>query len=70
MAAISDNKYDVHDWIVKIIDSCESYFHYEKVHALIENFNDMHRDWRLSASLRCYANDQYDNMIDNSISGL
>lgn len=44
MAAKSDNKYDVYDWIKQVIDSCQTYFHYGRVHKLIDNFFDMYRE--------------------------
>ena len=55
MAAISDNKYDVYNWIIKVIDSCETYYHWGAVHNLIDNFRDMYRDWEMSGRLREYA---------------
>lgn len=54
MAAKSDNKYDVYDWIKQVIDSCQTYFHYGRVHKLIDNFFDMYRDSDLSSNLRWY----------------
>ncbi len=35
MAAISDNKYDVYNWIETVIDSCTTYFHYNSAHRLV-----------------------------------
>ena len=55
MAAISDNKYDVYNWIIKVIDSCETYYHWGTAHNLIDNFSDMYRDWEMSGRLREYS---------------
>jgi hypothetical protein len=54
MAAISDNKYDVHNWIEKVIDSCTTYFHFKSVDALITNFDTVYDDWELTGKLRVY----------------
>ena len=55
MAALTDNKYDVYNWIIKVIDSCETYFHYSIVQRLISNFYDRYDDHQLAGSLRDYA---------------
>ena len=38
MAAKSIDKYDVYEWIKKVIDSCTTYFHFKNVNNLISNF--------------------------------
>jgi hypothetical protein len=58
MAAKSDNKYDVYEWIKQVIDSCQTYFHYSRAHNLIDNFFSMYQDSDLSGSLRNYAHDK------------
>ena len=55
MAAISDNKYDVYNWIMKVIDSCETYYHWDAAHNLIDNFRDTYKDWEMSGRLREYT---------------
>jgi len=55
MAAITDNKYDVYNWIIKVIDSCKSHQQIDTVDRLIANFRDMHGDYDLTGSLRNYS---------------
>jgi len=55
MAAISDNKYDVYNWIIKVIDSCETYYHWSTVNNLIDNFRSRYTDLEMSGRLREYA---------------
>jgi hypothetical protein len=59
MAAISDNKYDVHNWIEKVIDSCTTYFHFKSVDALITNFDRVYDDWELTGKLLVYSSHKY-----------
>ena len=59
MAVISDNKYDVYNWIEKVIDSCKNYHHFRAVDNLISNFHDMYDDWQLTGALRVYSSDKY-----------
>ena len=58
MAALTDNKYDVYNWIIKVIDSCETYFQFRNANTLIDNFNDRYEDWEISGSLRTYLHDK------------
>lgn len=58
MAALTDNKYDVYNWIMEVIDSCETYFHFNRVQNLISNFYDRYGDHKLAGSLRAYAHNQ------------
>jgi hypothetical protein len=39
-----ENKQNLYDWIVKIIDSCTDDFHFEGVDRIIELFNDRFKD--------------------------
>ena len=41
MAAKSDNKYDIHDWIIKIMESCETFRHYARCIVLKRRFKIM-----------------------------
>jgi hypothetical protein len=59
MAIISDNKYDVYNWIEKVIDSCTNYHHFKCVDALITNFHNKYDDWQLTGALRVYSSDRY-----------
>lgn len=47
MAAISDNKYDVYNWIVDIAKSCQSVKHMVVVNKLITQFLEQYKDWDL-----------------------
>jgi hypothetical protein len=59
MAALTDNKYDVYHWIIKIIDSCTTYFQFRNVNELISNFDKIYDDWELTGKLRRYQMDTY-----------
>ena len=59
MIEIYNNKYDVYNWIEKVIDSCTTYFHFKSVDALITNFDTVYDDWQLTGKLRVYALDRY-----------
>jgi hypothetical protein len=52
MAAKSNNKYDVYEWVMQIINSCETYFHYRAADNIIDNFFNIYQDSDLSESLR------------------
>ena len=58
MAAISDNKYDVYNWIIQVIDSCETQYHYNTMHILIVNFRKRYKDDELASPLWNYLNHQ------------
>jgi hypothetical protein len=59
MAGLSDNKYDVYNWIEKVIDSCTTYFHFKSVDALITNFDTVYDDWELTGKLLVYSSHKY-----------
>ena len=61
MAALTDNKYDVYNWIRKVIDSCTTYFQFRNVNELITNFDKIYDDWELTGNLRNYQSDRYMN---------
>jgi len=44
MAAETNNKYDVYNWITKVIDSCKNYHHFKAASNLVSNFHDMYDD--------------------------
>jgi len=58
MAGVSDNKYDVYNWIEKVIDSCTTYFHYNSANRLVSNFYNVYGDIKLSSSLRWYLSNR------------
>lgn len=51
MAALSDNKYDVYNWIKSIITSMENTKHYIVCNKLIQLFYRKHQDWDLRDAL-------------------
>ena len=55
MAALTDNKYDVYNWIRRVIDSCTTFHHFHKVHRLIDNFYKKYNDMTMSGRLRDFA---------------
>ena len=54
MAAKSKDKYDVFEWIKKVIDSCETLKHRIVANTLINNFYKMHGDFELKTNLQLY----------------
>jgi len=59
MAAETNNKYDVYNWITKVIDSCENYYQFRAADNLISNFDKVYDDWKLTGALRVYSSDKY-----------
>jgi hypothetical protein len=55
MIEIYNNKYDVYNWIIKVIDSCKSHQQIDTVNRLITNFRSMYDDYDLTGSLRNHA---------------
>jgi hypothetical protein len=55
MASLTDNKYDVYNWIIKVINSCKSHQQIDTVNRLITNFRSMYDDYDLTGSLRNHA---------------
>lgn len=52
MAANSDNKYDVFNWIIKVYDSCETISQILTTERLIRNFRKMYDDYILYDKLQ------------------
>jgi hypothetical protein len=52
MAANSDNKYDVYNWIIKVYDSCETISQVITTEKLIRNFRKMYDDYTLYDKLQ------------------
>ena len=55
MAAETNNKYDVYNWIIKVIDSCKSHQQIDTVNRLITNFRNIYNDYELTGGLRNHA---------------
>ena len=51
MAALSDNKYDVFEWIKKVYDSCETVYQIITTEKLIRNFRKMFNDYTIEREL-------------------
>lgn len=47
MAAISDNKCDVYNWILQVTKSCTTIQHKLCVNKLIQKFLDKYDDWEM-----------------------
>lgn len=58
MGALTDNKFDVYNWIIKVIDSCKSHQQIDTVNRLITNFRNMYNDYDLTGSLRHYSHNK------------
>lgn len=54
MAALSDNKYDVFNWIKKVYDSCENVSQIITTEKLIQNFRKKYDDYTLYRELGDY----------------
>lgn len=54
MAATSDNKYDVFNWIISVIGSIDNLKHYPACRRLIRLFHTQHKDWDLKDTLDTY----------------
>lgn len=51
MAATSDNKYDVFNWIIRVYDSCENLSQIITTEKLIRNFKKIYGDYALGREL-------------------
>jgi hypothetical protein len=58
MASLTDNKYDVYNWIIKVIYSCKSHQQIDTVDRLITNFRNRYDDYELTGSLRNHAHNK------------
>jgi hypothetical protein len=54
MAAQSDNKYDVYNWIIKVYDSCKTTPQLLTVYKLVRNFRKTYDDYKLYSELDDY----------------
>jgi len=62
MAAETDNKYDVYNWIIKVIDSTTTYRQYNNADKLIELFDKKYDDFELYKQLNYHAIDHLPNL--------
>ena len=58
MIEIYNNKYDVYNWIIKVIDSCKSHQQIDTVNRLITNFRNVYDDYDLTGILRNHAHNK------------
>lgn len=64
MAALSDNKYDVFNWIIKVYDSVEDNSQLMTAEKLARNFRKKYDDYELNSVLQDYWMKTYDTMKD------
>ena len=55
MGSYSEDKYDVWEWICKVIDSCDSISHIHTCERLIRNYYIAYGDKQLTRLLRGYV---------------
>ena len=55
MGSYSEDKYDVWEWICKVIDSCDSISHLHTCERLINNYYKTYHDKQLTRLLRGYV---------------
>ncbi len=66
MAAISDNKFEVYGWIIKVVNSCETAIHLVRVSRLIRSFYNIHRDSFLRQCLDNYKDIKWREIIEKT----
>ncbi len=54
MAAQSDNKYDVYNWIMRVYDSCKTVDQIHSAAQLVTNFYKLYQDYKLDSDLLDY----------------
>jgi hypothetical protein len=54
MAAQSDNKYDVYNWIMRVYDSCKTVDQIHSAGRLVNNFYKLYQDYGLDRDLHDY----------------
>jgi hypothetical protein len=57
-----ENKKNLYDWIVKIIDSCRDDFHFEGVDKIIQFFDDRFKDENLHFELKMKRTDKWNEI--------
>ena len=63
MAAVSDNKYDVFNWIIKVYDSCQTIPQLLTMYKLVRNFRKTYDDYKLYSELDEYYFEVADRLI-------
>lgn len=63
MAAQTDNKYDVYQWIKKIYDSCETLTHVVITDKIAQRFTEQYPDKDLEWELEWYSKTTVDRII-------
>jgi hypothetical protein len=63
MAAVSDNKYDVFNWIIKVYDSCQTIPQLLTMYKLVQNFRKTYDDYKLYSELDDYHFEVADRLI-------
>ncbi len=58
MIEIYNSKYDVYNWIIKVIDSCKSHQQIDTVNRLITNFRNVYDDYELTGKLRNHSHNK------------
>lgn len=66
MAAISNNKFEVYEWIKKVIDSCETGIQIVKTNKLIISFDNLYNDWYLKQCLYDYKDIKWRVIIERA----
>jgi len=57
-----ENKQNLYEWIVKIIDSCRDDFHFEGVDIIIKLFNDKFKDDDIHFELKMKRTDKWNEI--------
>ena len=55
MAAVSNSKYDVYQWIIKIYDSCQTLKQVQSADKFLVNFYKRYKDVELYKNLQWYS---------------
>ena len=61
----STNKYDVYEWVVKVINGCETTKQYLSARKLIYLFDNIYDDYHLGQSLRYIADNKRFKLTNN-----
>jgi len=67
MGSYSEDKYDVWEWICKVIDSCENISHIHTCERLIENYGNLYKDKQLTRLLKGEITDRLEKLINKII---
>jgi hypothetical protein len=67
MGSYSEDKYDVWEWICKVIDSCDSISHIHTCERLIRNYSIAYGDKQLTRLLRGDVEDRLLKLINKIV---